>query len=133
MQLLLTYGGGGHVVTLDGFSWNDANGDGIIQSTENAQVSLIDPWTGLAAAAQVKSMADGSLQVVYNGQGEISSAFAISVPEPSSVGLLAMGARVFSPVGFVADGGDEHATRLTCCVWSFGFRSWPVFAFPFTS
>lgn len=108
VQLGLQYPGGGHAVTLTGFSWNDANGDGLIQKTENAQVFLVDPWTGLTGQGQVWSFADGSLFLAYSGTADITAAFAVHVvPEPSGGGLVALG------VLCVFIGGIHRRQRIT--------------------
>jgi len=93
VDILLTYNsGGGHFVTVNGFSWNDSDGDNIIDSGENARLYFINPWTGAAENNHIwQTSLNGSIQTDYSSSW-ISSAFAISVPEPSAFALLLVGA-----------------------------------------
>lgn len=42
-SILYNNGGGGHELLATGLNWTDANNDGIIQQTENAALSFVDP------------------------------------------------------------------------------------------
>jgi hypothetical protein len=96
IEILLTYyGGGGHFVTVNGFAWNDINSDGIIDSSENARLYFMNPWTGSETNVHIwQSGAGAELETDY-GSSWISTTFAASVvPEPSAAELLLAGAGV---------------------------------------
>jgi len=89
-------GSDGHCVTVSSFSFLDANGDGIIDNGENAQLDFTDPWDGNHYVGTL-TMSGGSLKLSYVGGaagagawGIVNIAVAESVPEPSTLGLLAL-------------------------------------------
>ncbi|MGA1310237.1 MAG: hypothetical protein ACO31W_09615, partial [Gemmatimonadaceae bacterium] len=43
------FNGGGHQITMTGLNWNDANGNGIVELSEGATISAIDPLDPSAA------------------------------------------------------------------------------------
>ena len=90
IEILLTYNaGGGHFVTPNGFSWNDVNDDGIIQSGENAQLYFMNPWTGSETNAHIwQTNLNTRLETDYSSS-YISTIFEVTVPEPSAAWLLA--------------------------------------------
>ncbi len=91
-------GSDGHCVTVSSLSFLDANGDGIIDNGENAQLDFTDPWDGNHYVGTL-TMSGGSLKLSYVGGaagpdgawGIINIAVAESIPEPSAPGLLALG------------------------------------------
>ena len=95
VDILLTYNsGGGHFVTVNGFSWNDSNGNNIIDSGENAQLDFMNPWTGAEAINHIwQTSLNGPIETDYSSSW-ISTAFAmaIPVPEPSAFALVLVGA-----------------------------------------
>ncbi|HVM62109.1 MAG TPA: PEP-CTERM sorting domain-containing protein [Verrucomicrobiae bacterium] len=97
VDILLTYNsGGGHFVTVNGFSWNDSNGNNIVDSGENAEIYFMNPWTGAEASNHIwQTSLNGAIETDYSSSW-ISSAFTISVPEPSAFALLFVGAVGFS-------------------------------------
>lgn len=91
VEILLTRTGGGHFVSPNGFSWNDANDDSIIQSDENARLYFMDPWTGSETSTHIwQTDLNTRIETDYSSS-YISTVFAITVPEPSAVWLLAGG------------------------------------------
>lgn len=101
----------GHVVTATGFSFTDTNGDDVIDATEAASMTFIDPWGGVDITGSI-SMSGAYMRLTYTGgaagsttpnnaddnpgnetSGDIQFIAAESfVPEPSSVALLALAA-----------------------------------------
>lgn len=94
IEILLTYyGGGGHFVSVNGFSWNDVNDDGIIDSSENARLYFMNPWTGSETNVQIWQTGAGTQLKTDYSSSWISTAFEASVvPEPSVVTLFLGGA-----------------------------------------
>ena len=92
VEILLTYhAGGGHFVTPNGLSWDDSNSDGIIQSSENARLFFMNPWTGSETSAHIwQTGLNTQLETDYSSS-YITTAFEVTVPEPSAVWLLAAG------------------------------------------
>ncbi|MGA2137744.1 MAG: PEP-CTERM sorting domain-containing protein [Verrucomicrobiia bacterium] len=92
VDILLTYNsGGGHYVTANGLSWDDSNGNNIIDDGENALLYFMNPWTGAEANTHIwQASLNGPVQTDYSSSW-ISTAFAISVPEPSAFALLLVG------------------------------------------
>lgn len=114
-------GGGGHELLATGFSWYDANGDGIIQWAEDASLTFLDPLDPsqsygtngdtVEGGAKFTSghlwEAGGELKLDYNqyqgdlphtndyattGTTTIHEVMAIqAIPEPSSIGFVLMG------------------------------------------
>jgi hypothetical protein len=80
VQILLTYNaGGGHFVTVNGLNWNDADGDGVIDSSEGAQLSFVNPWTGTVGTAQVwQTSLNGRIETDYSSSW-ISMVYAMNV------------------------------------------------------
>lgn len=92
VELLFTYqSGGGHFVTARGLYWNDLNNDGIIQSSEGAQLYFINPWTGANDSTQIWQTSSGAIDTAYSDSW-ISVAFSLTeVPEPDIAALLLLG------------------------------------------
>jgi hypothetical protein len=92
IDILLTYhAGGGHYVTVNGLTWNDADADDIIDSTENARLYFMNPWTGQEANAHLwQTSRNGTLETDYSSSW-VSTIFAATVPEPATLLLLACG------------------------------------------
>jgi hypothetical protein len=91
IEILLTYhAGGGHSVTVNGLAWNDSDNDSVIDSAEDAQLYFMDPWTGTEQYAHIwQTSRNSSLETDYSNSW-VSTAFAVTVPEPTSLGILAM-------------------------------------------
>ncbi len=93
LEILLTYhAGGGHFVSVNGFSWNDIDTDGLIDSSENAYLNFINPWTGSSESTHIwQTVANGVIETDYSNSW-VSSAFSLTaVPEPSAVLLFGLG------------------------------------------
>lgn len=115
---ILYKGGGGHELLAQGLDWTDANNDGIIQYSENATLSFVDPldpadYTGGYPSSGPKITTGhvwydtGSLKMDYDQYGgnlpytsgcytntgtvTIDTVFAIAVPEPAT-GILLLAA-----------------------------------------
>jgi hypothetical protein len=86
-------GGGGHFLTLTSLHWNDANNDGVIQSSENATIDYIDPETGASGVSSLfQSSPGGPLLTDYGGGAgiavdvsELPTTSGHSVAAPASV------------------------------------------------
>lgn len=89
IEILLTYNsGGGHFVTVRGLTWSDLDGDGMIESSENAKMHIVNPWTGLTQDLHIwQSSLGGSINTDYSSSW-VSTAFAWTVPEPATFTLL---------------------------------------------
>ena len=119
--------GMGHESTAVGFNWLDDNNDGIIQQSENATISFVDPLdpaasytgglpdgTAKMTTAQIWNAGDaagGELKITYNQYagslpytgnyelytGSIDTMFAI-VPEPQIIALLVLSLTCLPPL-----------------------------------
>jgi autotransporter-associated beta strand protein len=58
---LLFWGNYDHFIGVTGFQWLDANGDGTVQSSENAFIAYMDPYTGTTGTAQIFQNSTGGL------------------------------------------------------------------------
>jgi hypothetical protein len=94
VEILIVDEGWGHYLTVTGFVWNDANGDGVVDAAEGAIIHYIDPATGLPGTSAIRQTGlDQQLLVSY---GTIPNAQLImtvkeSAPEPATVTFLALG------------------------------------------
>ena len=120
----ITYdGGGGHELFAVGINWLDANDDGIMQFSEDAELHFVDPldpayydegypdsgpkttmghlWYDAEADALLLDYDQYHGRLPYDGHyeetgpAEIGSAFAMAVPEPTSTSIL-MGVGIFA-------------------------------------
>ena len=74
----------GHYLTMNGFHWNDANDDGLIDYKEDAWITFMDPWTGAYGAAEIYHKY-GMIETTY-AFGRIHMAVATApIPGPSAV------------------------------------------------
>jgi hypothetical protein len=89
----------GHCVTVSSFSFDDLNGNGIIDINETATLDFYDPWDGQHYVGNL-TMNGNFLKLSYVGGGagpfpgawgNIDIAVAESVPEPSTFSLLVIG------------------------------------------
>ena len=86
--------GDGHALTLTGLCWDDADGDGVFDSGEG-MLYYLDPNDTDQKSALVTRGVDGRLEFEYwkdNADWYIALAFSESIPEPTILGLLAVGA-----------------------------------------
>ncbi len=54
VEILIVDEGWGHYLTVTGFVWNDANGDGVVDAAEGAIIHYIDPATGLPGTSAIR-------------------------------------------------------------------------------
>jgi hypothetical protein len=89
---ILINGDYNHYLTLTSFYWDDLNNDGIIDSSEDAWIDYIDPWTGAWGISDIWHSA-GQIETNYgNGISWISMSVAESpVPEPATMLLVGSG------------------------------------------
>ena len=88
VTILVMWPGGGHYLTLNGLHWNDADGNGVVEQTENATLDYMDPWTGEPGGVNFWFQG-GHLRTNYVPGGHIRGVFTvIPLPEPST-GLIA--------------------------------------------
>jgi hypothetical protein len=94
VEILLSWSGGGHFLTLTSFIWNDANNNQTIDFNENAQIDYIDPCTGAQGWSHLwQSYYGAALETNYNENGSLIT-MAVSespVPLPSAVLLFGSG------------------------------------------
>jgi hypothetical protein len=89
VSILVSWTAGGHYLTLNGFHWNDANDNGVIDRAENATLDFMDPWGGEPGAANVWFQG-GHLRTNYVSGSSIYAAFvAVPIPEPAT-GVLTL-------------------------------------------
>lgn len=85
---------GGHYLTINGFSFGDTNGDGLIDDDESAGLSYIDPSDG-AAHSGFLGMKDDFLDLINYTQGfdtYIEATVAESpIPEPPALFIFIAG------------------------------------------
>jgi len=95
VEILINWPGGGHVVTVSSFRWNDVDEDKIIDPTEGAWIDYIDPQTGAKGVSPIwNSGGLGSLlEVGYGTRGgaRVNLIVSQSVPEPAGLTLMAAG------------------------------------------
>ncbi|MDP6636474.1 MAG: PEP-CTERM sorting domain-containing protein [Phycisphaerae bacterium] len=94
VEILIVDEGWGHYLTVTGFVWNDANGDGVVDAAEGAVIHYIDPATGLAGTSSIRQ--NGLDQQLLVSYGTIPNAQLImtvkeSTPEPATISFLALG------------------------------------------
>ena len=88
----------GHVVTLTGLNWNDANSNGIIDFSEGATMTLVDPLDGTVKTNHIGQLvANGNLQTDYYHAGIDSGVIVMAlsevpVPEPASLAVFGLAA-----------------------------------------
>jgi hypothetical protein len=104
VEILLSWEGGGHFLTLTGFNWNDADGDGIIDPEEGATMMYIDPATGDPSATGIWNVAvDSEYEIMTNYETGSVITMAVSespiIPEPATIAMVAMG--MFGVIGLV--------------------------------
>lgn len=101
VEILLTWGDGGHYLTLTSFHWSDLDWDGIIDQNENAWIDYIDPCTGAWGQTNIwhSFVGGGQWKIETNYYSSwISMAVKESpVPEPGS--LLVLGSGLASLLG----------------------------------
>ncbi len=86
----------GHALTLTSLHWNDANGDGIIQQTENATLDAIDPANPNAGTNGTIDLsiwqtgnANSIINTTYGGAAYTLTVVTAESPDPSLVPLPA--------------------------------------------
>ena len=91
VEVLLSWDGGGHYVTLIGFTWNDQDDDGMIDVGEGS-IQFIDPETGQVAQVDIgQAQFGGAIGVNYPGHNDAWISMAVSEPEPGTLLLLTFG------------------------------------------
>jgi len=95
VEILISWSGGGHFVTLSSLHWNDIDGDGMIDFNENAMIDFIDPGTGAVNNTSIwQSYLGGSIETSYFATEASWISMAVSespIPEPATMTLLALG------------------------------------------
>lgn len=95
VEILIVDAAWGHYLTVTGLNWVDANGDGLIQGGENAQVFYIDPCTGQPGVSAIggQNVPGDPVRVNYGlfANAELVMTVSESIPEPATMALLAMG------------------------------------------
>ena len=97
IEILVDWEEGGHYLTVNGFHWNDINGDQIIDQSETATFDYIDPATGSSGVSSIwQTSAGGILKTNYATNSEIMMAVSESIPEPATVLLLGLGSIILT-------------------------------------
>jgi hypothetical protein len=95
VEILISWSGGGHYVTLSSFHWNDLDDDLIIDNGENAWINFINPSTGLNGTANIwQDSLGGNIETSLVDGSWISVAVSESpIPEPITMisAFLAIG------------------------------------------
>jgi hypothetical protein len=94
VEILIVDSDWGHFLTATGLTWNDANGDSVIDPGEGAIIYYIDPATGLASSSPI--FQNGPNQQLFVGYGIYENAQLVmtvkeSAPEPATITFLALG------------------------------------------
>ena len=110
VQVFLNWSGSGHCVSVTGISWLDADNDQIMELSEGATISFVDPWDGLDKTRAIwQTGLGGEIDIDYAGHtgAYISAAMSVAVvPEPSTLVLLAAGALACLPA--YGEGGRDR-------------------------
>jgi len=101
VEILISWSGGGHYVTLSSFHWNDVDNDLAIDNGEEAWIDFIDPGTGAYGRANIwQSSLGGNIETSLVGGSWISVAVSESpIPEPLT--LLAIGSALATLAGYI--------------------------------
>jgi len=90
VEVLLSWSGGGHYLTLSSFHWADTANPGVIDLGE-AWIDYMDPWTGAWGQSNIWS-GSGRIETDYESGAYISMAVSESpIPEPISLVFFSTG------------------------------------------
>jgi hypothetical protein len=95
VEILINWADGGHYLTLTGFSFDDLDGDGIIEPDdgETATIKYIDPCNGLPGQSAIWNVAVDSqyeLMTDYESGAYVWMAVSESIPEPMTIAMVGM-------------------------------------------
>ena len=100
VEILINWAGGGHYLTLTGFTFDDADGDGVINPDEgeNAVIYYIDPATGTTGHSNIWNVEVtspyGQYELMTNYESGAIVTMAVSespIPEPATIAMIASG------------------------------------------
>jgi hypothetical protein len=95
VEILLSWNGGGHYLTLTGFNWTDTDGDGVIDAEEEAMMMYIDPQTGAPGATGIWNVpVDSEYEIMTNYETGSVITMAVSespiIPEPAAIMMVGL-------------------------------------------